>query len=138
MLSAETTSVQAGLNEVPTFLFSFENKRCSVEMTRGYETVTENLVEEWKDKDGKSFDSVKEDFPQSRVEELEQLYRNKDDILPLEDREEIEQYSKLELKFLVGLLLEDIEFATSEISLKEQYVGIVQNLSEKVGCSVEK
>jgi hypothetical protein len=107
-------------------------------MTRGYETVTENLVEEWKDTDSKSFDSVKEDFPKSRVEELEQLYRNKDDILPLEDREEIEQYSKLELKFLVGLLLEDIEFAKSEVSLKEQYVGIVQNLSEKMECSVEK
>ena len=107
-------------------------------MTRGFETVTENLVEEWKDKKGKSFDSVKEDFPNSRVQELEQLYRNKDDILPLEDREEIEQYSKLELKFLVGLMLEDIEFATSEISLKEQYVGIVQNLSKKMERSVEK
>ena len=94
----------------------------------------ENLVDNYKKEASEDvFEEIKEEVPQYSVKELEKIYNNKEELLPFQDREEIEEYSKIQLKLLIGLMIgEPKKFVTEDISIREQYLRIVEELSDNL------
>lgn len=95
-----------------------------------------NLLDEYREESsGHEIDDLLSEVPECHRDDLKEVFDNKSDILESQSREKLSEFSKTQLKYIIGLLIGcPEEFVTEDFSIRDQYLRIAENISpQKTG-----